>query len=211
LQRLKDNDESFDELWICTKDQVEDYRDYHPVTSTELAWLGYFLGCSSTVKDLYILSNTLFDDSGRDIFHRGLGNNKSIHHLIVERFDLLDGQMFRMLDQFMKNNSSLTEINVNSCQVGAEGIRQLSLAIGDCNQSLKHFSFRGNTIEDGQLVDFITALSIHPQLEELNLSENDGDGANLGRDECVQHYQLYYDVLLPSYKNSTSMRTISMM
>ena len=182
LQRLKENDEDFTKLWICTEDQIEDEFDYDPNTSTELAWLGYYLGCNSTMKELCISRSLIFDNSGTDIFRIGLGNNKSIHLLKLECFDLHDWEsVLPMLDQFMKNDNKLTEINVNGCQVGTEGIRQLSLAISDCNQSLKQFCFWGNTIEDGQLVDIITSLSMHPQLETLRLRENE----NIGRNECT--------------------------
>ena len=180
LQRLRDNDESFDKLWICSKDQVIDELDYYPYTSTELAWLGCFLGSSSTMKELYISSDlTHFDNSRRDVFLRGLANNKSIYQLNLECFALAEQEMLRMVGQLMKNNN-LTEINVTDCRVVAKGIRQLSLAIGDCNQSLKQFYFRNNQIGDGHLVDIITALSMHPQLTELCLSN-----MNMDRNECT--------------------------
>jgi len=180
LQRLRDNDESFDKLWICSKDQVIDELDYYPYTSTELAWLGCFLGSSTTMKELYISSDlTHFDNSIRDVFLRGLANNKSIYQLNFECFAFAGQEMLRMVDQLMKNNN-LTEINVTDCRVVAEGIRQFSLALGDCNKSLKSISFQSNTIEDGHLVPIITALSMHPQLTELCLSN-----MNMGRNECT--------------------------
>ena len=85
-----------------------------------------------------------------------------------------------MMSSFLRDNNKLVEIGVNECQAGAEGIHQLSLAIGDCNRSLKHFSFRRNEIGDGHLVDIITALSMHPQLTTLNIIGN-----NIGRNECT--------------------------
>jgi len=181
LQRLKDNDESFDKLWICSEDQVHDDLDYDFDNAVELAWLGYILGSNSTVKELYISSD--LTSNSRDVFRRGLGNNKSIYHLTMEGFDLHAGQMLMMLDLFMKNNNNLTEINVNGCQVGAEGIRQLSLAIGNCNKSLNHFSLCDNEITNGQVVEIITALSMHPQLTKLYLSDN--APSNMGRNECT--------------------------
>jgi len=178
LKRLKDDDEGFTQLWICSKDQVHDDLDYVPNTPAELAWLGYYLGRNSTVKKLYI-SSDLTNNSGKDVFCRGLGNNKSIHQLSFELFDLATGQMLRMLDQFIKH-SNLSQIGLNECQLGTKGIRQLSLTIGDCNRSLKLFKFRGNEIEDGNIVDIITALSMHPQLERLGLADN----GTIGRNEC---------------------------
>jgi len=45
---------------------------------------------------------------------------------------------------------------------------------------LKIFSIHESDIEDGQLVDIITALSMHPQLTELRLSD-----VHIGRNECM--------------------------
>ena len=68
LQRLKENDKSFDKLWICKENQIEDEFDYVPNTSTELAWLGYYLGSSSAVKELHITSSFFPLESGKDVF-----------------------------------------------------------------------------------------------------------------------------------------------
>jgi hypothetical protein len=123
LQQIKDNDRSFTQLWICTDDQIEDYRDYSPDSAVELAWLGYFLGCNSTVKELCISrSLTLSDNSGKDVFRRGLGSNKSIYQLNLEGLNVSDGQMLTMLDLFMKNNNKLSEIVVVACQAGADRV-----------------------------------------------------------------------------------------
>jgi len=179
LKRLKEDDEDYTQLWICSKDQVHDDLDYDFDNAKELAWLGYYLGRNSMVKKLYI-SSDLTNNSGKDVFCRGLGNNKSIHQLSFELFDLATGQILRMLDQFI--NSNLSQIGLNECQLGTKGIRQLSLTIGDCNRSLKLFKFRGNEIEVGNIVDIITALSMHPQLERLGLADN---RINMGRNECT--------------------------
>ena len=181
LHQIKDNDDSFDNVWICKGDQVHDKFDYDPNNSDELAWLGYYIGQSTSVKKLYIsIDLSLFNNPGKEVFFRGLGNNRSIHFLSFDKFNLSEGRLFSMTNSFLKDNN-LSAIGVYGCQLaGAKGIRQLSLAIGDCNKSLKHFSFRGNEIGDGHLVDIITALSMHPQLTKLNLSD-----ANIGRNECT--------------------------
>ena len=48
------------------------------------------------------------------------------------------------------------------------------------NTSLKRIKLTDNEIGDGQLVDIILALSMHPQLEHLELS-----CMNIGRSECT--------------------------
>ena len=78
-----------------------------------------------------------------------------------------------MLGLFFKRNSSLTRIEIENCRFGNEDVRHLSLAIGSCNKSLTNIRLQNlqNNMEVVQLVDIITAMSMHPQLEELNLSE----------------------------------------
>ena len=77
--------------------------------------------------------------------------------------------MFHMLDLFFKYNDNLTECEVSECDLGAECIRQLSLALGKCSTSLKRIKLDRNQIEGGQLVDIIVSLSMHPKLEVLDL------------------------------------------
>ena len=86
-----------------------------------------------------------------------------------------------MLDQFFKNNHNLFEIAVSDCYLTDEDVRQLSLTLGSCNKSLKCICVENGEIEDGQMVDdIITALSMHPQLEEIHLER-----MNIGRNECT--------------------------
>jgi hypothetical protein len=143
--------------------------------------LGYFLGQCTSVKELYIRSD-LFNNSGKEVFFRGLGNNKSIEELYLEGLELLDGQMFTMLDIFLRNNNNLTEIVLEGCEFGVEGMRQSSLALGGCNKSLQHLQLTDSNLQDGHLVDIITALSMHPQLTKLYFSYN---GTSMGRNDCT--------------------------
>ena len=55
------------------------------------------------------------------------------------------------------------------CDLTMEGVRQLSLALRSFNTSLKHFNFSHNRIGNGQLVDVILALSMHSQLEKIQI------------------------------------------
>ena len=45
---------------------------------------------------------------------------------------------------------------------------------------MKHFTFANNEIVNGQLADIIMALSVHPQLEKLDLP-----GMSIRRNECA--------------------------
>ena len=135
-----------------------------------MAWLGYYLGQSTNVKQLYFSFGDVPTScsAGIEVFRRGLGHNKSIREITFYGLDESDGQVFIILDQFLKNNHRLEEFDVEGCELTAESIRQISLAIGGCNKSMNHFSLRRSRIRDGNVVDIITALSMHPQLAWLN-------------------------------------------
>ena len=95
---------------------------------------------------------------------------------------MLDGNKFQVLDYF-KNGHTITDLKVGLCVFGAAGVRQLSLAIEGCNKSLKKIEFYVNQeVENGRhlATGVITALSSHPQLEELDLRN-----MHIGRNECI--------------------------
>jgi len=161
LHKLKNNDESFDELWICKEGEgfgTDDYDDHHQHyipsgAEDELGWLGYYIGQNRMLQTLHFCST----------------------------FDFIeDGKIFYMLGPFLKNNYYLFEFQIEDCEFGSVGIRQLSSAIGSCNRSLTSFSLSSNRMGDGQLVDIIAALGVHPQLEQLDLSYMD-----VGITECT--------------------------
>ena len=143
--------------------------------------MGYYLGKNTTVDRLIICSTPPTScDTGIEAFRRGLGRNRSIRKLSFSDNNQLDGQIFHMLDLFLKNNPNLTEIEVNNCDLWPEGIRQLSLALRGCNKSLRNVRFDYNNLGGGQLVDIIVSLGMHPQLKHLDLVSMEID-----RNECT--------------------------
>ena len=136
--------------------------------------MGYYIGQNTKLQELnfYI---TIDNES----FYKEIIHNKSIKEIQFYGINLLDGKVFRMLNPFLKNNHSLTQISVQDSEFGEESARQLSLALGDCSQ-LKNINISENIIGIGQLVNIITALSMHPQLERLDLTWMDID-----RNECT--------------------------
>jgi len=180
LQRLKDNDPNFTTLeFIRSAERFhfnlnEDYTTvFIPSSAKELAWLGYFLGQNTTIDHLSITCTPPPScNLGIEIFRTGLGQNKLIQLVGFDNVDLSDGIILQMVDTFFKNNHSLTKVESRGVHLGAQGVRQLSLAIGSCGKSLKRFSFQGPLIGDGLALDIITAMSMHPQLEELRFNGN---------------------------------------
>ena len=193
LRGLKHNDPTFDNLWICNEDDFVGNKRFNfcPTNGRELGWLGYYIGKSTTVDRIYINSAPSPScNTGIEDFRRGLGRNNSIRSISFCNHRL-DGQIFHMLDLFFKNTDNLTEFQAEECELGPEGIRQLSLALGNCKKSLKNVRFVCNQIiGGGQSMDIIAALHMHPQLKELNLGR-----MNIGRNECAALAELFYGIL----------------
>ena len=146
--------------------------DYVPEGANDMGWLGYFVGKNNRLKELYFRD---FDNMSIDTikpFIMGLNNNKSITCLDF-RIDLLDGKMFTMLCPFFENTQTLGHITIGGCNLGDDGWRLLALAIGSSkHKTLESVVISQNNISDEALVDIITSLSMHPQLQGINLSEN---------------------------------------
>jgi len=132
---------------------------------------------------LYFGQNTKLQDLkfytaiDNESFYKEMSCNKSIQEIQFCHISL-DGKTLQMLIPFLKNNCTLVEIAIYDCNI--EGcIPRLSIAIEGCKKSLKCFSFADNAIrEDGSAVKIITALSMHPQLEDLYLHS-----MSIGRNE----------------------------
>ena len=170
LRRLKQNDETFNNLWICNDrgfargSSIIKERAYICYTE-ELGWLGYFIGKSTNLKEVNFYVN--INDTR---LFKGLGNNKSIRKICFVSF-LFNERIFEWLDPFLKNNHNLAAIDINECVFDDGGAHQLSQVLGGCNsKSLKRISLSGNNIGGEQLVDIILSLNMHPQLEHLGLA-----------------------------------------
>lgn len=86
--------------------------------------------------------------------------------------ELMNGRVFTTLDKFFSNHK-LTSIELSRCNFGYEDCRQLALAIGSStSKSLQHVTLQHNGITDEGMVYIITALSMHPQLQTLELEGN---------------------------------------
>ena len=86
-----------------------------------------------------------------------------------------------MMGSFFMNNHNLTSIRITECDFGEEDSRLLALALGSSkNKSLQNVSLEYNNISDEGMVEIITALSMHPHLQQLDLDEN-----RLRKNGCV--------------------------
>ena len=179
LRRIKRN--SPEALWIQNHHDAdgEDCEDYVPESANDMGWLGYFIGKNNQMEALIITPFT--PPSGSSVmdvlepFLTGVNNNRSITHLVFRelQFDLLDGKAFTMLSSFFKNNNNLTKLEISNCTLGVKGPRLLALAIGsNKHKSFQNITLSGTIITSKELVDIITALSVHPHLQHLNLDGN---------------------------------------
>mmetsp|Transcript_26470 Transcript_26470/g.48708 ORF Transcript_26470/g.48708 Transcript_26470/m.48708 type:complete len:486 (+) Transcript_26470:181-1638(+) len=177
LRRLKDNDPDFTEVSVNAQDQpaAGEYV-FIPTCLRELGWLGYFIGNNTHLRVIVLYSHDVLDNN-LERFCRGLCRNRSIQKISFR--DYSGGEIFQLLSPFLNNNHNLMEIGAGDSNLGEEGCRLLSLAIAECSKSLTRCTLSiGNG--DGQLVDIIASLSMHPQLQELQLN-----GTNIGRIESI--------------------------
>ena len=181
LQRIKDNDNSFDKLTIRHRINVAygliDPKSYATFNDDgdSVGWLGYFIGQNTKLQVLQIYE-TIDDES----FYKEMSCNTSIKNVHFNDIGLLEGGVLSMLRPFFTNNYCLVEIKMGYCSMDEADVRQLSLAIEACSKSLKTFDYSNNYSGAGNIVHIITVLSVHPQLEKLDLSGN-----IIGRNECT--------------------------
>lgn len=149
----------------------DDCNQYVPEGANDMGWLGYFIGKSNDLKELYIRNIYTSNVDVIKSFFSGVSSNKSIQKLEFFAMDLLGGKIFTMLDHFFKDNISLEVLTINGCNLG-EDWRLLALVLGSCSNSLTALTLLNNNISDEGLVDIITALSMHRRLSMLDLEEN---------------------------------------
>jgi len=173
LHKLKNNDETFDKMNICCQLENMDANsyDYLVEKGEDIGWLGYYIGQNTK------LSKVTFIKIDTESICKEMSCNMSIKKIHFSQC-VLNG---RVLAPFFKNNHNLIEIRIEVCIFGAGGLRQLSLAIRDCNTSVKDISIRNCIeMENGRVSDIIAALSMHPQLEALRLTD-----VGIGINECT--------------------------
>ena len=140
-----------------------------------MGWLGYFIGKNTCLKELNFDTHIQSKP-----FYMGLSHNTTIQKMYFEDLDLLDGEIFHLMSPFLKGDHNLTEFQVVDCEFGDGCARHFSLALGACNKSFKKITLSNMQMGDGQLSDIIVALSMHPQLEQIDLAS-----MNIGRNECT--------------------------
>jgi Ran GTPase-activating protein (RanGAP) involved in mRNA processing and transport len=181
IQRLRDNDPTFDYLQISGDNDYNDENyDFSINEGDNLGWLGYYVGNSHTLKHLWIESLPETIGVNRfGAFIEGLNRNRSIETLYIGAD--LGSASFRQMGDFFRNNN-LRELSFGSMDnIGIESARSIAFMLSQCQQSnLQILSLEESNASEEVLAEIVAAISMHSQLVELNL-----DGNNLYRDGSV--------------------------
>lgn len=134
--------------------------DYVPEDINDIGWLGYFIGKSEHLKNLFLYPlvhpGSIDIESLYKALFRGVNNNKSIESIEFRGTDLLGGKIFTMLGPFFKNNYSLNRLCMSRCVLADEGCRAIALALGSISsKTLTKVSLQNNLITDEALADII--------------------------------------------------------
>jgi len=230
IKRNSANDKNIEYLYIQNEhdEHGEECVDYVPEGAYDMGWLGYFVGKNNHLKELCFRG--FEPPSGASVaevlepFLMRMSRNNSITKLDILNMDLLGGKIFTMLVPFFDNNPALTNLIIHSCS-GNEGWHLLALAIGSSkNKSLNKVTLEHNDIPDEALVDIITALSMHPHLEDVDFDGNQlqANGckalSTLLRCSCTKLQDLYLsnneindegiEVLVPALKNCNHLKSL---
>jgi hypothetical protein len=181
LRILRDGDPDWNkQLFIFfEEDEVADPdEDFLVGEGDDLGWLGYFIGRSQVLQELYIY---YLPEGGNQIksFFEGMSQNRSIESLVLYCDIGIDG--WSRLGGFLENNHNLSRLEFQGVMIGHEDAQNLASALGRMNHnSLKHLSMEGNEAGDQGFAEIAATLSSQSQLKNLQLYSN-----NIGRDGCI--------------------------
>ncbi|KAK1733974.1 leucine-rich repeat protein [Skeletonema marinoi] len=179
LRRLRDQDTYLDAINITDDYGIADDEDNDWFTAGEgddLGWLGYFIGKSKYLEELFIYSwegvehiEALID---------GINRNQSIKSLHIGTD--LRGTSFQHLRPFFRNNNNLAQLTLDF-EVGLECAQSIVLTLGESRcQSLTNLHLIDCNLGAEGFVGIATALRAYPQLRGLYLQNN-----NIGLMGCI--------------------------
>jgi len=183
---------------VCSLDDANCECDYYyPDSAHDLGWLGHYICNNTTLQELHLWSSAIKDfNTVIKPFYRQLSQNTTIQK--ISFVNLVGGETCQSLGPFFGNNNNLKEMVLENCELGAGGCQLLALTIGGCKgNSLKRFAIDNVGYDanyGGQLVEVVVALSMHSQLEKSWICQ-----VTLWEVMSVSHWQLFFDLQLPSY------------
>jgi hypothetical protein len=180
LRMIRDGDPLSKHLFIMNEEDEDDEGGCELVVAEgdHLGWLGYFIGRSEVVQDLYIYYLPAGEDEINSFFE-GMSQNRSIK--TFELYSQIGVDSWISLGSFLENNRNLANFEVQGFTVGYEAAQNFALALGRMNHnSLEYLSFDNTEISDEGLAEIATALRSQSQLERLDLNNN-----NIGNSGCI--------------------------
>eukprot|EP00984_Skeletonema_dohrnii_P034227 scaffold33508_cov96-Skeletonema_dohrnii-CCMP3373.AAC.3 len=176
LRRLRDQswDTSLNRLSIADS-YVDDW--FIVGEGDDLGWLGYFIGKSEYLGELFIFS--WGEEEHIEAFIEGINRNRSIACLSI--YADIGGVHFRNLLPFFRNNiNRLAQLELNF-EVGLECAQSIAFVLDENRyQSLESLRFEDCNLGEAGFAVIATALRNQPQLEELHLDHN-----NIGLTGCI--------------------------
>ncbi|XP_064418053.1 NACHT, LRR and PYD domains-containing protein 3-like [Latimeria chalumnae] len=134
--------------------------------------LSSVLSTNSSLMELDLNSNYNLRDSGVKRLSAGLRDpNCKLQKLELTRCGLTAG-CCEDLSSILSTNSSLTELNLNSNNLGDSGVKRLSAGLRDPNCKLQKLEVQRCGLTAGCCEDLSFVLSTNSSLTELNLSRN---------------------------------------
>eukprot|EP00984_Skeletonema_dohrnii_P034964 scaffold34577_cov82-Skeletonema_dohrnii-CCMP3373.AAC.1 len=175
LQQLRDQVTYLDAIRITDDD--DDLDNYIVEEGDDLGWLGYFIGKSNCLYELFI--DYLGEGENIEAFVEGINHNQSITRLSIDA-DLGDVN-FQSMSPFFRNNNNLAKLEFSNFELGLECAQSIALTLGRRRfQSLKVLRIEGCNLSAEGFAVIATALGIQPQLEQLHLENN-----NFGLMGCI--------------------------
>ena len=129
LRRLKNNEPGLTSMCMCNEEEEMDNNDYFPESARDMGWLGYFLGNNTHLTNLSCFHLDSFNGI-TEPFCKELSKNDSIQSILFCDSDISECDIFRFMVPFFKNINTLTELELDKCEMRAEVGRSLSLALG---------------------------------------------------------------------------------
>jgi len=186
-------DEELDELNAQLRRQIEGNdpelvrleigpRDYYP-HGDDWEMDGESIGKNTQIRELIMsdldeLNGTTKQDLEK--FSIGVAHNRSIQQMSFRDCHLFDGEIFRILVPFCKDNCNFECLEIHWCDVSPECIHLLTTALAQFN-SLKEFYLHcDNEIDENRARELIQVLTVHSDLRKLFLLN-----VPIGRDGCA--------------------------
>jgi Ran GTPase-activating protein (RanGAP) involved in mRNA processing and transport len=200
LRMLRDGDPNWSKKLFIVNEENDDglMNDFVVREGDDFGWLGYFIGKSEVVEELYI-HNLPEAGDGINSFFEGMSQNRSLKDLYIRDDIGVDG--WSRLGSFFENNRNLLDLELEEFTIGQESAQYIASAFERMKyNSLKYLSMNGTNISDEGVTHIVTALRSQPWLENLSFGGN-----NIGRSGCIS-----LGNTLSNWSASNKLKTLSL-